>query len=311
MTTLLITGIGGDIAQALAKLVRETYPSWRLVGMDLHTRHAGSTYVDTVLVAPPVSAPDYERWLAGILDEHHVDLCLPTSEAELGYLVSSRLAATQAPRFVMPNRRAVEVGGDKYLTALCLAEHGIPGPWTVAVDATTAAPELPCIFKARRSAGSKAVFVCRTADDAAYYRNTHTDAIFQELLLPDDREVTVALYRSRTGAVAVLQLLRKLAGGMTAWAEVVDDPAITAQCTALAAALDLRGAINVQLRQTDQGPRIFEINARFSSTVLMRHRMGFCDAIWALEEAQGREVTFYTPPVGTVAVRVQDAVVPG
>lgn len=311
MKTLLITGIGGDIAQVIARIVRETHPDWRLLGMDLHERHAGRTAVDDVFVAPPVSAPHYATWLESTLDAHQVDLCLPTSEAELGYLVSSALVERQPSRFVMPSRAAVEVGGDKYLTARHLAAHGIAGPWTVAVEATTPTPELPCIFKARRSAGSKAVFVCRTPEDVAYYRSRYADAIFQELLLPDDREVTVAVYRSRQGHVAVLQLLRKLAGGLTAWAEVIDDPEITGQCTQLATSLDLRGAINVQLRQTEAGPRIFEINARFSSTVLMRHRMGFCDAVWALEEAQGRDVTFSAPPVGTVAVRVQDAVVLG
>lgn len=310
MKTLLITGIGGDIAQGIARIVRETYPSWHLVGMDLHSRHAGRACVDDTIVAPPVSAPEYEPWLSDLLDTRRVDYCLPTSEAELGFLVSSDLARREPARFVMPNREAVEVGGDKYLTAQHLAAHGIPGPWTVPAEGG-APPALPCIFKARRSAGSKAVFLCRTSDDVAYYGKRHGDAIFQELLLPDDREVTVAVYRSRAGRVAVLQLLRKLAGGLTAWAEVIDDPAIKSQCLALAHTLDLRGAINVQLRQTAMGPRVFEVNARFSSTVLMRHRMAFTDVVWALEEAQGHDVEFDTPPVGTVGARVQDAVVFG
>lgn len=309
MKTLLITGIGGDIAQAIAQIVRETYPNWRLIGMDIHERHAGRTAVDSVIVSPAASSPRYGMWLESTLDVHKVDLCLPTSETELAYLVSSKLMERQPKRFVMPNRSAVEVGGDKYLTARHLCAYGIAGPWTVVVKPTSPIPDLPCIFKARRSAGSKAVFVCRTPEDVSYFQNRYADAIFQELLLPDDREVTVAVYRNQQGHVAVLQLLRKLTGGFTSWAEVIDDPEITAQCKKLAESLDLRGSINVQLRQTEAGPRIFEINARFSSTVLIRHRMGYCDALWALEEAQGRAATFYTPPVGTVAVRVQDALV--
>jgi carbamoyl-phosphate synthase large subunit len=75
----------------------------------------------------------------------------------------------------------------------------------------------------------------------------------------------------------------------------------------LAEALDLRGSINVQLRITTNGPRIFEINPRFSSTVLMRHQMGFCDLVWSIQDFAGHDVHLFSPTAGTTAVRVQGA----
>ena len=65
--------------------------------------------------------------------------------------------------------------------------------------------------------------------------------------------------------------------------------------------------MNVQLRLTDRGPRVFEINPRFSSTVLMRHRMGFTDVLWAIEEAEGKTVSYPTIPDNKIMVRVQAA----
>ena len=93
--------------------------------------------------------------------------------------------------------------------------------------------------------------------------------------------------------------------GATGWAQVIEDAEIRRQCCSLADALELRGSINVQLRITNAGPRIFEINPRFSSTVLMRHRLGFQDLIWSIRDLMGYEIEIFSPKVGKSAVRFQ------
>ena len=305
MNTILITGIGGDIAQGLATIVRETFPAWRALGMDIHERHGGGLFVEKVFRAPAVSDVRYDEWLAALVERERVDIILPTSEAELGHLSQQRADGIGRATLIMANAKAMAVGSDKLRTAEFLARIGVDGPWTVPAEEFASDTLLPCIFKSRRGAGSKSVFVCRTADDVKFYREGYPSAVLQELLLPADAEVTCAVFRSQTGRVAVLQLLRTLVGGFTGWAQVIDDAAVSAQCTRVAEALDLRGSINVQLRRTDAGPRIFEINPRFSSTVLIRHRMGFRDVVWSLQEALGEELTFHQPPAGMIGVRVQ------
>jgi carbamoyl-phosphate synthase large subunit len=52
----------------------------------------------------------------------------------------------------------------------------------------------------------------------------------------------------------------------------------------VAKALQLRGSINIQLRLRDGYPYIFEINPRFSSTVVARHKLGFSDVLWSLQD---------------------------
>ena len=59
----------------------------------------------------------------------------------------------------------------------------------------------------------------------------------------------------------------------------------------LAVKLNLVGSINVQLRITDNSPKVFEINPRFSSTVLYRHLFGFEDLIWSIEDRLGLELS--------------------
>lgn len=305
--TVLITGIGGDVAQGIATIVRETFPGWRAIGMDIHERHGGRLFVERFCLAPRVADPAYDQWLEALIASEGVDICVPMSEAELFHLSRKNVTTIGSAVLVMANRRSLEIGSDKLRTAEFLAEAGIPGPWTVAAEALTGTTPMPCIFKPRRGAGSKAVFLCRDAEEVEFYRDRHAPAVLQELLLPADQEVTCAVYRDKSGNTAILQLLRELVGGFTGWAQVINDPQIEAQCRRAAESLDLQGAINIQLRLTAAGPRIFEINPRFSSTVLIRHRMGFRDAVWSLQSALGDTVTPFQPATGAIGVRVQDA----
>lgn len=307
MKTILITAIAGDIAQSIALIVREAYPKCRILGMDIHERHGAMLCVDRWFMAPRVTSPDYCTWLEDLILREGVDTCVPASEAELGFFAAASLREVAGARLVMPNAKAIEIGTDKLATARFLESVGCPVPWTLPVGEGGPATPMPCVFKPRHSAGSKGVQICQSLEEVRFFGHRLPDAVLQELLLPEDQEVTCAIYRTRDGRIAVLQLLRKLVGGFTGWAKVIDAPAVRAQCELLAKALDLRGSINVQLRLTPQGPRIFEINPRFSSTVLMRDKIGFRDVVWALDEALGREVNFSFPAVGTIAVRTQGA----
>jgi carbamoyl-phosphate synthase large subunit len=310
MTTILITGIGGDIAQSIATILRTEFPQWRVLGCDVHDRHGGSLVTDHCFIAPTASSGSLDAWLLELFDRESVDLCLPTSEAELRHFLAGNTRQIGRVPLLMANEKAILVGCDKLATARHLVNAGCPAPWTVPAD-DVHAPEVtyPCIFKPRRSAGSKGIFVCASSEEAAFHAARQTDAVLQELLLPADQEVTCAIYRTRDGRTATLQLLRRLNGGFTGWAQVIRDEAVELQCLRLAQSLDLRGAINVQLRITANGPRVFEINPRFSSTVLMRHLLGFRDLMWALQEARGMQVKFSYPRLGAVAVRTQSCAV--
>lgn len=307
MTTILITAIGGDIAQGVAQIVRRVRPNWRIVGVDIHEQHGGTLFVDEFETVPPATDPDYLTRIESVVERCGVTCCLPMSEAELAFALHRGLRAFGSAPLIAANPQALEIGLDKLATARFLAASGCPAPWTVCAEAGIEPPAYPCIFKPRRGAGSKGISVCSNREDAEYLVRRYPNAIFQELLEPADREVTCAIYRTRDGRTAVLPMLRKLVGGFTGWAKVVDVPDAIAQCVRLADALDLHGAINAQMRLTEAGPRIFEINSRLSSTVFIRHLMGFTDVAWLLDELEGKQVVFPPLPIGAVAVRVQGA----
>ena len=307
MKSILITGIGGDIAQGVARIIRSKWPDCKLYGSDTHHFHGGNLFVDECFILPLAGDPTYVNSVRDVINNHSIEVLLPMSEPELAVL-SVLLDELGESRSVFPGKNVLSVGLDKLSTNRELMKYNLPAPWTVLVSEGEPL-SYPCIIKSRTGAGSRAVFTVGDIEEVKYLVNKYPKAIYQELLEPADREVTCAVYRTRDGRVSTLLMLRRLTGGFTGWAAVIEDTQATHMCKTIAEGLDLRGSMNVQMRLTEQGPRVFEINPRFSSTVLMRHHLGFTDVIWALEELQGNHVEFPDIGSGQIMVRIQDAAV--
>ena len=256
---------------------------------------------------PAAGAPGYVASLLAVIEKTGVDHVLPMSEPELGALLPL-IERGGGPRWITAGPKVIAAGIDKLATIEALLRLGLPAPWTVPV-AKGGPRELPCILKGRFGSGSRAVFTLKSDEDVRYHTPRLPQGIFQELVGTPDGEITCAVYRTVDGRVGTLQMRRRLSGGFTGWAETMEDPVVSALCERLANGLELRGAMNVQLRLTASGPRVFELNPRYSSTVLMRAGIGYTDVEWAFEELQGKPVTFPRIPAGTVIVRTQGAAV--
>lgn len=309
MKTILITAIGGDIAQGVADIIRNCSEQYRLIGTDTHEEHGGTLYVDRFYQVPRAMDANYESSILKIIKQESVDIAMPISEPELQKWAGSD-RRTDSVRWVMLRENIINTCLDKLETIRFLEQLDLPVPWTVSAKESEPS-SLPCILKDRFGSGSKNVNIVGDWEDVAYLQSKYPDAIYQELLLPAENEVTCAVYRTRDGRVGVLQMRRKMSGGLSSWIEIIDDRATRTLCEKIANGFDLIGSFNVQLRITQQGPRVFEINPRFSSTALMRHALGFSDVLWSLAEIKGEHVNFPEVDAHTVAVRTHSAEVIG
>jgi carbamoyl-phosphate synthase large subunit len=206
-------------------------------------------------------------------------LIIPTSEPELRFLLKEKmLDNVDGIPLLMANEKALLVGFDKLNTARFLESAGLLYPWTKIV--CRGQPDsLPCIIKSRVGAGGKDVSLVQS-DMVQLYSCTRPNDIWQEYLQPDDQEFTCGVYRSSDEKIRSIIFKRKLNAGITVYGEVVENDQIEKLLAGVAKELNLIGSINVQLRFTERGPIIFEINPRFSSTVVFRHLVGFKDLIW-------------------------------
>jgi carbamoyl-phosphate synthase large subunit len=182
-----------------------------------------------------------------------------------------------------------------------LKESGLPVPQTVLIDGKIDF-DFPFIVKPNIGRGSKDVEICSDALQLEELRRLYPNSIAQELLHPSSEEMTCAVMRTKSGQIGVLALRRRIKNGASVWAQVVRDDEIVAYCTAIAVKINLRGSINIQLINTAEGPKAFEINARFSSTVGLRHKLGFTDLVWAIQDqVLDIPVRMFDPKDGIVA----------
>ena len=136
--------------------------------------------------------------------------------------------------------------------------------------------------------------MAKDVTDLTYLENKFPDFIKQEYLNKEAEEYTCGLYRSTQGEVRSIIVKRTLMGGFTGYGEVCLDKEITRLLSSIAVKLNLIGSINIQLRNSDKGPCVFEINPRFSSTVRFRDMLGFNDLIWSLQDNLHLSIDPYT-----------------
>lgn len=281
MTSVLITGISGDIGLSALQIIRRSFPSWTVWGCDLQGDSAGAALADSFFTSVRPSESGYHGLIEQYLESGNIDLVIPCSEPEIQFL--SRPNNSLSVPVITANTKSIDIGSDKYLTAHFLTQAGLPAPLTISATEMWAGA-YPHIVKPRDGRGSRSIFTSNDQSEDSLYRALFPHSVFQELLSPADQEITCAVYGTSDNGVAVLALRRRLNGGSTSWCEVIDDSSITDLCVKIARLLELKGSINIQLIRTPSGPMVFEINPRFSSTLDMRDQLGFSDLKWSIEE---------------------------
>ena len=83
MKKILLTGIGGDIAQSVASIIIEYYSEIKIIGTDIHLMHAGKLYTSKIYKVPGTNSNSYLRKIKEIIKKEKIDYCLPTNEKEI------------------------------------------------------------------------------------------------------------------------------------------------------------------------------------------------------------------------------------
>jgi len=295
LKTILVTGCGGDIGQSIGKIIRMEYKNTSLIGCDIYKEHAANFIFDKCEIVPRVDSLGYTEAITKIVKKYNPDIIIPMSEAELRYFHKKNITNINGVDLIMPNVESMKIGNDKLLTQKFLKQHGLPYPWTIKVmDGKP--KEFPCVLKDVAGRGSKGLLFVQQ-EDYEKYKMFGEQFIFQEHLLPDNEEYTCGLFRSKNGEIRNIIFHRILFQGYTNYGEVVENKKISNLLKVIAEKLDLVGSINVQLILTaNKGPVVFEINARFSSTVLFRHFLGFKDVVWTISDYFDEPLEKYSNP---------------
>jgi carbamoyl-phosphate synthase large subunit len=276
MKKILVTGANGDIGEAVGRILIDDFPNAEINGADCAGDLPGSFIFKEMIAAPPASDTKYERIVNEWIKTY--DLIIPTTEPEIKKIASLFQDNDCNPFLVLP-RNILNIFFDKYETYHYLTSQNLNPPMTKLLSESSE-EDLPIYLKPKFGAGGKGNRVMSNKYDLLSAKLLPEEQwVVQELLTGKDNEYTCAIFKSDK-FIETLQLKRELYGDRTGKAEVVNNMNIRKLLLRLAESLDFVGCLNVQLKLTDIGPKIFEINPRISSTVMMRNKIGFKDCLW-------------------------------
>jgi carbamoyl-phosphate synthase large subunit len=296
---ILVTGCGGDIGQSIGKMLLKSSFTKNLFGIDISDKNAAQFIYPNFSVGLPISHTDYLFKLEQFIELHAIDLMIPVAEPELRFFSEQNILDTIGrAKMITASSLALEIGFDKFKTAEFLKKEKLPFPKTFLAKSLKSIDNFPVILKSKTGSGSKDIHKLNSMEDFLFYtKNSIDDYIVQEFITDKNGEYTCGLFRSSKGEIRSLIFKRELTGGFSGYGEIVENNDVTCLLEDLAVKLNLIGSINVQLRITNNSPKIFEINPRFSSTVLFRDMFGFKDLEWSIKNLLNIDLSSYEPPL--------------
>jgi len=283
---ILVTGCGGDIGQSIGKILLKSVYTKKLFGIDISDKNAAQFIYPNFSIGLPFTHPEYLNRLESFVNTNDIDVIIPIAEPELRFFSNQNILNNIGKaKLITASSLALSIGFDKFKTAEFLENENLPFPITLLAVDVKKIDSFPVILKSKTGSGSKSIYKINTLEEFLFYtRNDIDDFVVQEYLTEINGEYTCGLFRSKQGEIRSIIFIRELKGGYSGYGEVIENKKITDLLGKLALKLNLIGSVNVQLRITDNKPMIFEINPRFSSTVLYRHLFGFEDVLWSIED---------------------------
>ena len=265
-----------------------------------------ATYIDSII---------------GICKQNNIQFLVPGGEQPMVLLAASYSRIKESGiNLVCNTNEIVKLFSDKKATFEFLRENGFSIPKTISIEngdiSIIDEISFPCIVKpSSGTGGSDSVFLATSKDECVLYSEllmrNNRPVLIQEYIDLDEGEFTigvlsdtnsniissVAMQRIFNSKLSVSYKGKKgLISSGYSQGLISDFPELRRQAEAIAIAADSRGPLNIQGRVKNGILIPFEINPRFSSTVLFRHLLGFKDVIWAIESKMEDKIDAYSPP---------------
>lgn len=295
MATVLVTGVGGACGIGAVRSLGET-TTHSIVGVDMDPDAAGLYLADVGRTVPPADDDEWGPTVGAIIDDHDVDVVVPTVDEELSELDT----LPEDVPVVAPRPTVIDVALDKYATHRQLddAGHTVPRTWLASEAAEVPEDAYPLIRKPRRGRGSRGIERVETPDDLQRSlraaEGPPDDILLQEFVTGTEFTTSVvSTADDRLLSVVPKEAMAK--EGSTVKGATRRQPAVREACRDIAASLSPAGPMNVQQIVADDGTAYtIEINPRFSSTACLTVRSGVDELGLLIRDALGESVS--APP---------------
>ena len=276
---ILITGIGGNVAQGILRNLKRIQADAYLVGTNTVAFSAGNHLCNTVYSVPYAFDEQYIPTLLHIVSTEQIQLIIPSTDYEVEYL--SKNAHLFSVPIVCSGAYTSAMCNDKYLNFKEFNSFQIPFADSCLPSEGSKHHWQQFLAKPRKGRGSRGILINPThiehlSDDEYMLQELHSGL-----------EITTAVYVDAKSTIhAILSMSRSLSAGTTIECEVIDT--FDDQCYAIARQMvqhfDFKASFNIQ-SIVSQGKVVpFEINCRISGTNSIRSHFGFDELQWILNE---------------------------
>ncbi len=295
--TIMVSSAGrrGELLQCFRASAEELGISLNLLACDLEPEwSAACQLADHYFAVPRADSEEYIPVLLSLCTGNGVDLLVPTIDDELLSLSKNLQRFHADGIWVSVGEPAfVQMARNKLATAHALTALDIATPATFSLAEVfddLQGHQWPMIVKPNHGSAGRLISVVNSAAELPTIEPE--PLIVQELL--SGPEYTINMFFDRSGKATTVVPHRRV---RTRAGEV--EKGVTERHKALCdigwklgeAFEGVRGVICFQAIVTENGPVVFEINARFGGGYPLAHAAGAEFARWLLEEAAGRKLT--------------------
>jgi carbamoyl-phosphate synthase large subunit len=304
---VLITGAGTTTAVTVLKGLRAARdPDLRVFMGDVNPDCAGARLGDRFVRMPPAYAEDFGSRVIELCREHRIDLVFPILDYEfLGWCGVAGRLREMGTRVVISPRAALSRCIEKDQTYEYFRALAVPTILTWRAADVTDPDALPFPVHLKPRCGRASLDTWRAADADEYRRAVAKvpDAIVQPLVRGE--EVTIDTLSDLEGRflAASPRLRLEVKSGQAYRSRTFADAELAGWARRIVEGLPIVGAANVQCFLTPDGPRFFEINARFGAGTILSIEAGL-NGPWALVNlARGRPAGDVSPRPGVLMLR--------
>jgi len=284
MNKILVTGIGSLLGQGILKSLTSSSLDCSVTGTDYFASAVGLYWVDKGYLLPDIFKPGVseEEWVEALIKviiKEKVNIVLPGLDFEIPILARNKSTIEEQTGviLVVSSEEVVNVGDDKWKTVKYLKKNNFQYPESClpdTVDIFLKNNSFPLIVKPRFGHTSENVFLVKNESELQDSIQKFDKPIIQEYLGNPKQEYTCGATCIDSEILTLISLRRTLKNGNTQQAFCESTAEIDKYIRELTLSLKPNGPINFQLRLTEKGPVVFEINPRFSGTTPIRTLFG-------------------------------------
>jgi carbamoyl-phosphate synthase large subunit len=269
---LLISGAGGSLFPYLTDVLSERYELILTDSSELVKKLYPERDIRTV---PKVVDPSFEKVMTEIIKNDGVDYYIPLIDEEI--LIAHRIAEKCGIRVLSPAPEFVSLCLDKLELMKALAERGISVIHTDTADRYDGSFGFPLFLKPKTGRGSRgAMKICSQEAFSAYFvlENYAKDEVLVQPYVGGQEYTVSVTANSVNRLISVVPKIVYQKQGVTKHAACLHHKGIETLCRKIVETFVPCGSFNVQLKEDGGKLYIFEINPRYSTTLVLSTAAG-------------------------------------